>query len=176
RHGHAHLAVGAETGVKVVDVPELDHVVLEVEALRQDAPKGGLVAAVEEGRPPRVGVGQWDDVVVDEWVRDALRDDVALVPVKGKRRRVTGVDPRNARDVQLRHLLAPPWNDVNRGGDDPCDGSSLAADVHDLIRLTRRGRWASGSGAAGRSGTAWPRPPRSRPGCRSRSRGPRRPG
>ena len=48
-HRHTHLAVRAEHGVVVVDVPELDDVVLEVKAVGEHATKGLLVAAVEEG-------------------------------------------------------------------------------------------------------------------------------
>jgi hypothetical protein len=102
-HGDTHLTVRAEARVQVVHVPELDNVVLELKALGEDPPQRSLVHPVEERRPPGVGVGQRHDVVVDQRVRNALGNDVALVAVQGQRRRVAGVDPGNAGDVQLCH-------------------------------------------------------------------------
>ena len=47
-YGHTHLAVRAEHGVVVVDVPELDDVVLELKTVGKDATKLLLVGPVEE--------------------------------------------------------------------------------------------------------------------------------
>jgi hypothetical protein len=98
-HGEAELAVRAEARVKVVDVPELHDVVLDVEALRKHVLQVGLRRTVEERAPARVRVRERHDVVVDERVGDTLADDVALVAVERQRRRVARVDPRGRRNV-----------------------------------------------------------------------------
>ena len=99
--GNAHLTVRTEARVEVVDVPELDDVVFEVQALRQDVVQILLVATIEERRPTGVGVRQRNDVVVDERVGDTLGDDVALVTIECKRRCIARVDPWNAGHVEL---------------------------------------------------------------------------
>ena len=103
RDRDADLAVGADPRVEVVHVPELDDVVLELEALREDRLQVGLVGPVEERRPPRVGVRQRDDVVVVERVGDRLGDDVPGVAIERQRRRVARLDPWGAPDRQLSH-------------------------------------------------------------------------
>ena len=86
----APLAVRAKHGAAVIDVPVLDDVVLEVEAVRQHSTKTLLVHAVEKCRPTRVGVGQRQRVDVPNRVNEAVNERGLLVTIDGRRRDLTG--------------------------------------------------------------------------------------
>jgi hypothetical protein len=93
--------------MKMVHVPELDDVVLELKALRKDVLEVCLGTTVEERTPTRVGVRQRDNVVVHERICDTLRDDVTLVTIKCKRRCIARLDPGDAGHIQLLTHDAP---------------------------------------------------------------------
>ena len=90
-HGEAPLAVRAEHGVAVVDVPVLDDVVLDVEAVGHHAAETLGVTPVEESRPTRVRVGQRQRVDVPDRVNEAVDEGRLLVTIDGRRRDLPGL-------------------------------------------------------------------------------------